>query len=201
MSLHLWSIRSSKHTMEGLASLQKVYDDLWERRDRRSDGLPLLSSPLPTLFICLTYVFIVKVAGPWWMKNREPYNIRTFLIYYNGFQVALSTYIFVQVRKKTRLKLFLKVTFGLFSLKARSLRMDIWWLQLTMPARGLLRQSYRQNDAASLLCVLPFQVLRVYWYGKRNLRILIYLSNCIFFSFDIYFFAKARLTRIHTIIY
>ena len=94
--------------MEGLASLQKVYDDLWERRDRRSDGLPLLSSPLPTLFICLTYVFIVKVAGPWWMKNREPYNIRTFLIYYNGFQVALSTYIFVQVRKKTRLKLFLK---------------------------------------------------------------------------------------------
>jgi len=57
------------------------------------DGLPGLSSPLPTLLICLTYVYIVKVAGPKFMKHREPYNIRTFLVIYNAFQVGLSAYI------------------------------------------------------------------------------------------------------------
>jgi hypothetical protein len=45
----------------------------------------------------LTYVLIVKVWGPNYMKNREPLNIRKFLIGYNFFQVVLSTYIFVQV--------------------------------------------------------------------------------------------------------
>ena len=66
---------------------------LWEVRDKRMDGLPLLSSPLPTAAICLTYVFIVKVAGPRFMRDREPYNIRSFLIVYNALQVALSAYI------------------------------------------------------------------------------------------------------------
>lgn len=66
---------------------------MWEVRDKRMDGLPGLSSPLPTALICLTYVYIVKVAGPRFMKDREPYNIRTFLIFYNSFQVILSAYI------------------------------------------------------------------------------------------------------------
>jgi len=69
-------------------------EEIWELRDKRMDGLPLLSSPLPTLIICLTYVYIVKVAGPRFMKNREPYNIRTFLIVYNAAQVIISAYIF-----------------------------------------------------------------------------------------------------------
>lgn len=57
------------------------------------DGPPLLNSPLPTALICMCYVFIVKVAGPRFMQNREPYNIRTFLVIYNALQVALSAYI------------------------------------------------------------------------------------------------------------
>ena len=71
---------------------------LWGLRDQRMDGLPLLSSPLPTAAICLCYVYIVKVAGPRFMRDREPYNIRTFLIIYNAFQVALSAYIVYWVR-------------------------------------------------------------------------------------------------------
>ena len=66
---------------------------LWEKRDPRMDGLPLLNSPVPTALICMCYVFIVKVAGPRFMQNREPYNIRTFLVIYNALQVALSAYI------------------------------------------------------------------------------------------------------------
>jgi len=66
---------------------------LWEKRDPRMDGLPLLNGPLPTALICMCYVFIVKVAGPRFMQNREPYNIRKFLVIYNALQVALSAYI------------------------------------------------------------------------------------------------------------
>ena len=75
------------------------YDDLWERRDKRMDGLPLLSSPVYTALICLTYVYLVTIAGPNYMKDRKPMNIKSFLIIYNGFQVLLSAYIFVQVTK------------------------------------------------------------------------------------------------------
>ena len=75
------------------------YDDLWERRDKRMDGLPLLSSPVYTALICLTYVYLVTIAGPNYMKDRKPMNIKSFLIIYNAFQVLLSAYIFVQVTK------------------------------------------------------------------------------------------------------
>jgi len=77
-----------------METMKRWHDELWDLRDKRMDGLPGLSSPLPTLLICLTYVYIVKVAGPRFMKHREPYNIRTFLIVYNACQVGISAYIF-----------------------------------------------------------------------------------------------------------
>ena len=33
-------------------------------------------SVLPTLFLCLGYVYIVKVWGPRYMKDRQPFEIR-----------------------------------------------------------------------------------------------------------------------------
>lgn len=74
-----------------------MYDRVWEQRDKRVDGWLLLDSPLPTIAICITYVFLVKVWGPNYMKDRKPMNITKFLVVYNAFQVALSTYIFVQL--------------------------------------------------------------------------------------------------------
>jgi len=82
-----------------LGGWKKAYDDLWALRDERMDGLPMLSSPLPTLLICLAYVYLVKVAGPKFMEHREPYNLKTFLVIYNAFQVAFSTYIFCLLMK------------------------------------------------------------------------------------------------------
>ena len=54
-------------------------------------------SPFPTAAICCTYVYLVKIWGPNYMKKKQAINLRTFLIWYNAFQVLLSTYIFVQV--------------------------------------------------------------------------------------------------------
>jgi hypothetical protein len=44
----------------------------------------------------------VKVWGPWFMENRKPLNIRTFLVFYNAAQVLLSTFIFVQVNCRSQ---------------------------------------------------------------------------------------------------
>lgn len=70
-----------------------MYDEIWEFRDRRVDGWFLMSSPMPTIALCVIYVYLVKVWGPNFMKNREPINCQTFMLIYNAFQVLLSMYI------------------------------------------------------------------------------------------------------------
>ena len=89
--------------MEVLAQQYAAWSEWWEvtweeKRDRRVDGWFLMDSFWPTLVICATYVYIVKVAGPRFMRDREPMNIRGFLIVYNAFQVLFSLYIFTEVR-------------------------------------------------------------------------------------------------------
>ena len=82
-------------------ALSTWYDELWELRDKRVDGWPLMSNPLYTIALCAMYVYVVKVAGPRFMKDRPPMNLKKFLVAYNGFQVILSGYIFVQVTPST----------------------------------------------------------------------------------------------------
>ena len=78
---------------------QSWLNDVWELRDKRVDGWPMMDSYWPTLLLCSAYVYLVTVWGPRFMKDRKPFNISTFLVYYNFFQVLLSTYIFVLVRQ------------------------------------------------------------------------------------------------------
>lgn len=84
--------------MIGIMEAQKWWNDVWEFRDKRVDGWPMLGSIWPTLIMCTAYVFIVTVLGPRFMRNRKPFNISTFLVYYNLLQVILSAYIFITVR-------------------------------------------------------------------------------------------------------
>ncbi|XP_025423403.1 elongation of very long chain fatty acids protein AAEL008004-like, partial [Sipha flava] len=67
-----------------------------EYSDKRVKDWFLMSSPLPTITICLSYAFIVKILGPWLMRNRKPFQLRKTLIYYNLFQVLFSTWIFYE---------------------------------------------------------------------------------------------------------
>lgn len=90
----------------------KWYDDLWSHRDTRLDGWFLMESPLPTLLIVASYVYIVKIYGPRAMKERPAYDLKVFLVVYNLSQVVLSAYIFYEVR-----------FFGLASLEFDSLTM------------------------------------------------------------------------------
>lgn len=85
--------------MDGVFNMLAYYDRLWELRDPRVDNLAMMSGPLPTVFICLAYVYIVTIRGPNYMRDRKPMNIRTFLIIYNACQVVLSTGIFIGLLK------------------------------------------------------------------------------------------------------
>ena len=56
----------------------------------RVDDWFLMSSPWPTVALCLLYYYIIRVAGPRFMKDREPLNIQNLVVVYNLFQVTES---------------------------------------------------------------------------------------------------------------
>lgn len=82
--------------------LVSMYDNLIDMLDKNGDprvqDYYLMRGPLPTMMICLTYVFIVKYLGPKLMENRKPFHLKNTLIVYNVFQVILSSYLFYEVR-------------------------------------------------------------------------------------------------------
>jgi hypothetical protein len=144
----------------------------------------------------MTYVFLVKVWGPRYMKHREPMNIRTFLVWYNAAQVVLSTYIFVQVCatpiSKSPLPLDLPSYFIFQLLRAG------WWndysfrcqpvdytdtpkARLVIPLTIVDHLHYYfyiflVSDAPLLLALLPQQICRVCGHGK--LHVLSYWRPC-----------------------
>ncbi|GAB6028950.1 hypothetical protein CHUAL_004745 [Chamberlinius hualienensis] len=78
-------------------TFREMYNQTMELRDRRVDGWFLMDSPWPTLIICLSYIYIVKEIGPKFMKNREPYELRRILLFYNVTMVAFSFYLFLEL--------------------------------------------------------------------------------------------------------
>lgn len=68
--------------------------------DPRVNDWPMMSSPLPSLGLCLFYAYFSKVLGPRLMANRQPFSLRKILIVYNLFQTIFSAWIFYEVRVK-----------------------------------------------------------------------------------------------------
>ena len=66
-----------------------------EGADPRVRDWLLMSSPAPTLLICLAYLLVVRVLGPIFMKNREPYSLKYPMLAYNLFQVLFNGWIFL----------------------------------------------------------------------------------------------------------
>ena len=81
---------------EGLVDqLMGSYNHLMvELRDPRVDNWLLMSSIWPTSFICFAYVYVVKILGPKFMENRDPYDVKGILIVYNLFQTLFNFWMF-----------------------------------------------------------------------------------------------------------
>jgi len=73
------------------------YRDIMELRDPRADGWFLMSSVWPTVFLSFTYYFIVCFAGPRFMKNREPYELKNVMLLYNLAQTIGNSWLFYKV--------------------------------------------------------------------------------------------------------
>ncbi|XP_017798328.1 PREDICTED: elongation of very long chain fatty acids protein AAEL008004-like [Habropoda laboriosa] len=78
-------------------TLYDGYRDLMDNKsDPRVNNWAMMSSPFPTLAICLSYVYFVKVLGPKLMENRKPFDLRRVMIFYNLFQVIFSAWLFTE---------------------------------------------------------------------------------------------------------
>ena len=60
----------------------------------RVDDWLLMPSPWPVLGFSTLYIYVVWCAGPAFMKNRQPYDIKLLMITYNLFQTLLSLWLF-----------------------------------------------------------------------------------------------------------
>ncbi|XP_012288365.1 elongation of very long chain fatty acids protein AAEL008004 isoform X2 [Orussus abietinus] len=76
--------------------VDRFHEILDKNADARTTNWFLMKSPFPTLFACLSYVYIVKVLGPKLMENRKPFQLKNVLIVYNLFQVIFSTWLFYE---------------------------------------------------------------------------------------------------------
>ena len=72
---------------------KEYLNDIWERRDRRTDGWFLVDSIAINLAITAAYLVLVTVVGPRIMKNRQAYSLRGLLMIYNLFQVVYCSYL------------------------------------------------------------------------------------------------------------
>uniref|UniRef100_A0A0A1XHP0 Elongation of very long chain fatty acids protein n=1 Tax=Zeugodacus cucurbitae TaxID=28588 RepID=A0A0A1XHP0_ZEUCU len=79
--------------MKYIDSMQRYMDSYG---DSRTKDWPMMSSPFPTLAVCLTYVYLVKVLGPRLMENRKPFHLQNTLIIYNAVQVIFSAWLFYE---------------------------------------------------------------------------------------------------------
>ncbi|TRY62206.1 hypothetical protein TCAL_01455 [Tigriopus californicus] len=76
-----------------MGSLIQSYHELWEIRDLRVEGWPMMSTPWPTVALSAAYVYLVTIWGPRFMKDRKPYELKMPIQIYNIIQVVLSAYI------------------------------------------------------------------------------------------------------------
>uniref|UniRef100_T1KHB3 Elongation of very long chain fatty acids protein n=2 Tax=Tetranychus urticae TaxID=32264 RepID=T1KHB3_TETUR len=73
------------------------YKETIEKGDQRVSDWPLMSSPFPTLTMTAGYLYFVKIAGPRWMKDRQPFDLRNFMIIYNFALVLASGIMFIEM--------------------------------------------------------------------------------------------------------
>ncbi|XP_013794017.2 elongation of very long chain fatty acids protein AAEL008004-like [Limulus polyphemus] len=83
--------------MDLLDDVKNWYNHTLENGDVRVQEWMFMQGPGPTITICLSYVYFVKVLGPLLMKNREPYNLRWVMVLYNFFMVYASIYLFLKL--------------------------------------------------------------------------------------------------------
>jgi hypothetical protein len=143
-----------------VTSVVDHYQDLLDNKsDPRVKGWAMMSSPVPTLLICLFYAYFSTVLGPKLMENRKPFNLRKILIFYNCVQTLFSAWICYEVSWTIRQNVLInKVSNYAFLVLNERL---VGQLQLQVSTCRLFRQSHGPEDGKDVLVVLFFQIHRI----------------------------------------
>ncbi|XP_018316191.1 elongation of very long chain fatty acids protein AAEL008004 [Mycetomoellerius zeteki] len=76
--------------------LGEIYHYLFEELSvERTREWPFISSPYPLMLITFGYMYFVLYAGPRFMKDRSPYELKTFILIYDVIQILANLW-FVQ---------------------------------------------------------------------------------------------------------
>ena len=82
-------------TASNLTLVEEFLDGLaWEMRDKRLDGLPFMSSIWPSIYLCLGYIYLVKLVGPIFMMKRDAFKLDLFARCYNSAQFVFELLLF-----------------------------------------------------------------------------------------------------------
>lgn len=76
-------------------NVKYFYHDMWKGRNEIVDRMPLTSGgPWSILLITFGYIWFSTVAGPNYMKSRDPFDLRPILLIYNLVMMLINGYIF-----------------------------------------------------------------------------------------------------------
>ena len=89
-------VRIKRQLLDEIGTLI-VTRDLILNSDPRVADLPLMDSPIVNTLSVGLYLFIVKIAGPAFMKDRKAFEFPLLLFWYNIILVALSGWMFYEV--------------------------------------------------------------------------------------------------------
>ncbi len=116
-----------------LAALTDYYNkDLWPLRDRRLDGWLMMDSIAPTLVASSAYVACATVVGPWFMRDRRPYDLKAVMQVYNLFQVRVVVVVVAAVTTLDVLVVFAAVIVAIVIFAAVFLRLLLLFLLLLL---------------------------------------------------------------------
>lgn len=78
----------------GFRAIMDLYNNFMETKsDPRTSSWLLMSSPGPVITILVTYLYFCISAGPRYMRDRKPYDLKLVIQCYNALQIVLSVYL------------------------------------------------------------------------------------------------------------
>lgn len=90
------NITASQYLWDYCTQFQDFYKHCLLFADKRVANWPLMSSPLPTILLCASYLLVVGVL-PQVMAKRKALDSKAVMIFYNFGMVILNLYIFIEL--------------------------------------------------------------------------------------------------------
>ncbi|XP_020296941.1 elongation of very long chain fatty acids protein AAEL008004-like [Pseudomyrmex gracilis] len=113
-------------------SVSSVYDYLMiDLADPFTRNWALVETPFLVIIITFGYLYFVFYAGPSYMKNRQSFNLRIFILFYNVFQILANAWLvhsYVSAGWFTKYSIKCSNNYDLTSINGFKLLSISWWL-------------------------------------------------------------------------